>query len=612
MNQRNMHRLWETDDLVELVCTELRLATHKRTLASLAQTCRGLSSPALDALWFEQSSILNLVRLLPDGVWLIEKKPIMAALSFMRPLNDAEWIVLRGYAQRIRVLRCEATASFGAAQHVDLSVVYSALLCETQRSGGMLFPSLQALTWPWGPRITDGNSDASCISIFLGPRLQSLAITARLHDMQSLVTPVGKVVAKQLTHFELNFPRENPPPQDLVSAIASSLEAVRVLTIGNLDIGALIHLGRLSSLHTLYLGLPHTGSVALSSIPRRGLPFPALKSLHCVLDDTCCGDLLQFRNLIRTFDGTELTDVHITALHEIPSRALLYDLFSSLADHCDNTSLREIEFSVLATRFLIGSTIAESNITPALLPLLRFPNLQNIEIDLPLGVDVDDAFLTDAAQTWLGLHELKLSRSEPLSTDTEPALPWDIPPQQAPPPQATLCGLSALARHCTNLRSLSLCVDTRVPASEAWPEDMASVNVGPGESDWPANAPCPLENFHVGDSPIPDDALETTALAYFLTVSFPDLRQVYSPHTGLNRLFQDEEGGAFLHDAPPSSMQYFGYGLAWEGMAYKVAALYPVLQLNQGAMSYQTLRDQWASAQAALSTHSIEDVLQSL
>ena len=41
----------------------------KQTLASLAQTCRAISSPALDQLWMRLDSLDPLIRLLPSRMW---------------------------------------------------------------------------------------------------------------------------------------------------------------------------------------------------------------------------------------------------------------------------------------------------------------------------------------------------------------------------------------------------------------------------------------------------------------------------------------------------------------------------------------------------------------
>ena len=55
LNETPRHEIWYKD--------------ARKSLASLARTCRALQKPALDALWAELPSLAPLIRCLPQDLW---------------------------------------------------------------------------------------------------------------------------------------------------------------------------------------------------------------------------------------------------------------------------------------------------------------------------------------------------------------------------------------------------------------------------------------------------------------------------------------------------------------------------------------------------------------
>jgi hypothetical protein len=45
----------------------------RRTLASLAATCKGLSENALDVLWASQSTLFPVLNVMPEGLWTLKQ-----------------------------------------------------------------------------------------------------------------------------------------------------------------------------------------------------------------------------------------------------------------------------------------------------------------------------------------------------------------------------------------------------------------------------------------------------------------------------------------------------------------------------------------------------------
>ena len=63
------HPIVEIDELMRLVIDEL-VETSPQTVVSFALTCRSLEEPALSSLWKRQSSIIKLLKVLPQLTWV--------------------------------------------------------------------------------------------------------------------------------------------------------------------------------------------------------------------------------------------------------------------------------------------------------------------------------------------------------------------------------------------------------------------------------------------------------------------------------------------------------------------------------------------------------------
>ena len=67
-----------TDLLLEII---LETPGGRRSVSRLARTCKGLSDPALKALWRELDSLAPLLSLLPNNLF---KRPRRPGLGFVR------------------------------------------------------------------------------------------------------------------------------------------------------------------------------------------------------------------------------------------------------------------------------------------------------------------------------------------------------------------------------------------------------------------------------------------------------------------------------------------------------------------------------------------------
>ncbi|KAG9316790.1 hypothetical protein JVU11DRAFT_2854 [Chiua virens] len=83
---------------------------HKATLARLARTCQTFSNTALDILWENLASIMNLVRCLPEDIWEVSNYGHRKT-TFKRAMTRRDWEILSGYSSRIRSLSALKTAN---------------------------------------------------------------------------------------------------------------------------------------------------------------------------------------------------------------------------------------------------------------------------------------------------------------------------------------------------------------------------------------------------------------------------------------------------------------------------------------------------------------------
>jgi len=75
------HPIVEIDELVRPVIDNL-VEISPPTAVSFALTCRSLEEPALSLLWKRQSSLAELVKVLPQHTWVEKKRSIKSLVSW--------------------------------------------------------------------------------------------------------------------------------------------------------------------------------------------------------------------------------------------------------------------------------------------------------------------------------------------------------------------------------------------------------------------------------------------------------------------------------------------------------------------------------------------------
>ncbi|KAJ6461011.1 hypothetical protein C8R45DRAFT_842196, partial [Mycena sanguinolenta] len=131
-----MHRTLCIPEIIYLIFTELRSCPHStrsdsevrqeenRDFAALARTCNAFHGPALNFLWREQDTLVNVLKCLPSHLWKeesVEISPTSTRRIFViiGPIRLKDWDIPLAYAFRIRKLALSSSFQI----HNDSAVV---------------------------------------------------------------------------------------------------------------------------------------------------------------------------------------------------------------------------------------------------------------------------------------------------------------------------------------------------------------------------------------------------------------------------------------------------------------------------------------------------------
>ncbi|KAF8177978.1 hypothetical protein K438DRAFT_1769811 [Mycena galopus ATCC 62051] len=491
-HRHKMHRALQIAELVEMICSHLApgqpsawitstddsfLRGH---LLSLAKTCKVFREPCLDALWKYQTTLLNLLRCMPDDLW---SDPVLGCdtLDIVRPITPEDWERPLVYLPRIRFLIL-------STQGLPPPELFETLaLCLPMHP---LFPNLQSLDWD--------RVDASllpCIWPLIGPRIThiSIQLDGTPRDL-SLLANLSQKCPSLTSAFIGSYA---PDSQSLhvrqsVSWFVRGLWRVQRLCIPDLDQLSFGHLATLPSLRLLMiqnlgefvpsLDFPHL---------RSKFVFPSLEEVDLSLEDVPIAV-----GWVEILSATRIVDLtlHVSVIMTTGDIAALCQSFS---DHLPRASLQRLETQGLATSLadqFAESTPAQYYIkTQSLRLLFCFLNLETVSLEITGGLNLDDSIILEMARAWPNLKSLSLWPECPTHVER----------------RVTLSALIFFARHCPALWHLHLDINARViPTVEAV-----------GADQQPHTN---LTELRVQHSPI----LDASAVTGFLFPLFPHLTTI--------------------------------------------------------------------------------------
>ncbi|KAF7305731.1 hypothetical protein HMN09_00726400 [Mycena chlorophos] len=552
-----MHAALGIAEIDSLICTELRLdgsLEARRGLAALVGSCRALTEPALDALWFEQDTMVNLLKipagLLPPDTWACSWK---SDIRFSRIPSHEDALSMEKYARRIRILSADRYSSASDVQTMYCAFATLLLKLAAPPNDFCLFPNLRVLRWKFPAK-----NCYQFVSFFgilrSSPRVHSLALCEYGSGMKDVVLALAtrmKLTTLTFTSHWLGGDYKSAAVGEEIAQLVSSLPNIRVLSLVNPAIIGLDRIGaELRHLEDLTLKMYGPPSVSSSnSNTGSRLSFVALRRLTLILGDD--------REQVRVDDfSPHKMDYAVDFLRHCNSLPLVS--FELQAERLVTSSLNEI-VAMLVER--VAFPLRLRKITLALLQsmqeifdpdagtslrsLFRFGNLRVLRIELSWGVDLGDALLRELA---MALRRLEIfSLAYDMGYDEEDVRPCEYSTDLPPRPKTSLAGLAALAYWCENLQGLTLTMDFDPPTTPPLPEWILQ-----------SRARRPLKEFNTADSRIGD---APWLAVWFLAAMFGQLKVVKTLHWHVH---DHRHRHPFENPSDPYLEELYEYGVVWQ------------------------------------------------
>ncbi|KAF8173820.1 hypothetical protein K438DRAFT_1980693 [Mycena galopus ATCC 62051] len=481
-------RALEIPEIVRVICGEADESSSfepQTTLVTLARTSKIFTDAALDVVWYEQRSLVPLVKCMPETLWEqrgVRSQGTGVVIHLRRPIISSDLSRFLFYSVRVRELDLRFLSKYGPGRvHSDF------LRALDMAMPAQAFPKLA--DFAWSPKKKDV---LSIMRHFLGSRIRKIHI--ELEDVAMLsILPLAKTSCPHLSEFDLGV-STTQMSVFVVTAVSDAVcgwHHLTDLSIPNLDEAGWTHVSQLPFLTSLSLSfVDDTTSI---HVPKflAGSTFPALESLsiYCTTVRFCIG-------VIQVISSRRLKSLTIQPMAVWTTSAWL-DLHTTLIDCLDHNSLR---FLAVEEWHVSGrpadDELAAHVLTPdAIRPLLAFKNLTSITYQIHPCLDVGDEFLEEMAQAWPKLSNLQFGTEVPILL----------------PPRATLKCLISFARHCLRLSTLGIRMDaTDIPAFTHLPGDRIT--------SW-------ANYLYVGTSPI--TITKEGLVAAFISNIFPELQELH-------------------------------------------------------------------------------------
>ncbi|OCH87301.1 hypothetical protein OBBRIDRAFT_168403 [Obba rivulosa] len=490
-----MHRCLQTLEILYLVLQCLGDeddAIARATLAAVARTCRDFSEPALNILWERQDTIVNLIRCIPSDAWRMERQVKASTdrskLLITRPLSPKDFARLIHYSRRIKHLTLTDKHYPTGAKTTIVVPKETFITLSIARLSTSLLPFLRTLhlecatiIWEFAhvflarplqkltirppsvtmlPIIQERLASFLAYVAHLSPDMKTLKISLGCHGVQPMNLPEIILNVRGLQELFLEW----PIPVEAASAMVQWL-------------AALPHLSRLTIRHI------YTPAEELQLLDV-GVPWASL--IHLILAPVAI-DLAS--SLLPLFSSSHLSSLTVHS-RDLPGVEAIEKFCQTLECQCSKPHLK---------RLILRHYHAEDGASislKCLKPLLKFSNLQQLQIELPARVELDDSQLKELVRGWPCLQTLWIGNTVRTESYT---------------PKLTFQCFVYLAMHCRSLEVLKLPLDATVTTV-----DMAEHPEG-------CLLDC-LASFTITDSKIED----SIAVALILSELCPELTRIES------------------------------------------------------------------------------------
>ncbi|KAF8173840.1 hypothetical protein K438DRAFT_1850115 [Mycena galopus ATCC 62051] len=466
-------------EIVRMICDEtsshwLYSRLEYKTLLSLAITCKIFSEPALNLIWREQTSLVPLVKCMPETVWKERQVGAAVVVCLRRPIATSDLPRLLFYSLRVRRLDLDRFYT------IDKKTVHPGFLKALDMSlpQGCFMPRLSHFSWH--PQKAEG---LTIMRHFLGAQIRELDLGLGDHIADLSILPFIRASCPLISELLLGLGGEtNPHAIPLISEAVCGWQHLADLSIPNLDQASWTHIARLPSLTSLSVGFA--------------------KDTTLYLPEFLSGQPRFCTGIIQVISSTQFESLTISAMASWTTTAW-QKLHTCIRDCLNNPAFHSIEvteWAKLSRPVDIAPYVLSS---AALRPLLTIRSLTSISYQIYPSLDVDDDFLGEMAKAW--------RRMEALQFGNEVAV---VPTQR---PRATLKCLINFAQYCRRLTNLGLPINATTDIPEFTQE--------------PGKRICNhLEVFEVGFSPI--SSTKEAKVAAFISNLFPSLEYLFTCNSG--------------------------------------------------------------------------------
>ncbi|KAK7036260.1 hypothetical protein R3P38DRAFT_3351145 [Favolaschia claudopus] len=408
-----MHHCLAVPELVDLIISAgLNAFEDRNDLAALAITSTTFHESALNLLWQEQSSVVNLVKCMPPDLWEFSLVDDIETLIFLREIVPEDWDRVFKYSRRVKSL------SLFISDDPDMTAFYEGL--RKGIPGGYLMPNLQHLLW-------EENMAAECpfINLFLGPQVTSieLNVEARDNDHCSLLDKLA-ILQPELRSVVITSinGKSGQAEQSSLWSFIRALPRLKALDVPILDSATLIHLGRITDFKSLTVDILAAQPGCLPGIADQPM-FLDLQIISLNMESTAMFNNTTRRGMQITTLLTLFRMFNNSPLRRVVAKPIVeynWDLPKELVEVIgENSQIKDLN-SLILDFVEAGPEDVVACPKEFFRPLFNFPNITSLEIRVPSGYDIDDAMIAEMSRTWRSLRNFNLASSSMFESSCTP------------------------------------------------------------------------------------------------------------------------------------------------------------------------------------------------
>ncbi|KAI0331726.1 hypothetical protein GY45DRAFT_1433650 [Cubamyces sp. BRFM 1775] len=452
----------------------------RRTLVSLAATCRYISEPVLDVIWHTLPDVISLLLVLPTDLCTTVLEEVPSG-HFDR--RRKEFILLRDpvacdfrrmstYSRRVKALG-HYDRRVVPGKHLGYKVSPRMWDILAEHGPAPLLPNLLELrcTCGWPPNgFIRRRMDRNCRTRDVSPAVVDFVLGVYPTGSCEAINIVQSIVRFAPHLRELNlFTRgrrwilRGPDIRALSFLGKFDAHNVQITPDALFALGVLPRLGELAT--CLDFSMPEWCDWTIFPCGRTKGLFPALRQLQLET-----AGLLGTVAFIGTITSPSLVCLKMKIKGDAMPNMLLAAFCSSIAGSPFHDTLLTLELDINCNWY--GSERADLNPSDSssMRPLLSLRRLRTLcfNANFPMGF-IDDAFLHGMSRSWSDIRIVRFHEK----TGFEPYIgtryfdwpdDWIPDPDVGAPdcPKATLAGLFPLAQNCPHLWELEIPIDMRI------------------------------------------------------------------------------------------------------------------------------------------------------